>query len=110
MIHIFRHPLAALRLLYCSNEFIHVRKGVCSYGAHSDYFMLIALGVDSPGLTIHNNGQWLDIMFDHDKSETSSYKFVVNLGEVLERWINGKLKSTLCRVVLSNDESVNIRE
>lgn len=104
----FREPMAFLRLLHYSNEVSNIDDGIFACGAHSDYGMLTVLAVDSPGLQIFHNEQWLDVpMFPNDdKSPSSSCKFVVNLGDMLERWTNGKFKSTLHRVVISPDKSM----
>ena len=92
----------------------------CTAGAHSDYGMLTLLATDAvPGLQIHRGeaeagaggreapagtssgsgsaaaaapGRWVDVC---PKPGT----FIINLGDMLERWTNGRYRSTLHRVV-----------
>ena len=93
----FQEPLPVLRLLHYSNEKSDVGKGVYACGAHSDYGMVTILATDdNPGLQIYHDEQWMDV------PPPSLGTFVVNLGDMLERWTNGKFKSTLHRVIISS--------
>jgi len=90
----FADPLAILRPLHYSAELSSVSDGVLGAGAHTDYGMLTFLLTDEqPGLQIHLEGEWMDV-----PPQTGGV-FVVNIGDMLERWTNGAYKSTLHRVV-----------
>ena len=89
------HPLALLRLLHYSNEVSDPSKGIFSCGAHSDYGMITLLLVDSnPGLEIYYKDQWIPVPVPPKEG-----LFIVNLGDMLERWTNGLFRSTLHRVI-----------
>jgi isopenicillin N synthase-like dioxygenase len=109
----FQEPLAVLRLLHYSNEVSDIDKGVFACGAHSDYGMLTALAMDKPGLQIYHDETWMDVPMPKPMPSshantmsvtgTMTTTFVVNLGDMLERWTNGKFKSTLHRVLISSE-------
>jgi len=66
-------------------------------GAHSDYGALTILKVldDEPGLEILTaDGTWYAVPPEPDV-------FIVNFGDLMERWSNGKLRSTKHRVMTS---------
>jgi len=89
----FSHPMIALRPLHYSAEVSRLDNGVMAAGAHTDYGMITLLLLDDqPGLQICHKGEWLDV-------PPRSCCFVVNLGDMLERWTNGMYKSTLHRVL-----------
>ena len=105
----FSRPMEALRLLHYSEEQSQVKSGVLGCGAHSDYGMLTFLLTDDvPGLEIlkrsssssvevveeedGGNGQWLRVA-------PSPGNFIVNLGDMLERWTNDFYRSTIHRVI-----------
>jgi len=69
-------------------------KGVYACGEHTDYGMITLLSTDeNPGLQIKlKDGQWIDIPPRKDA-------FIVNLGDMLERWTNGIYRSTPHRVM-----------
>ncbi|MEM7099252.1 MAG: 2OG-Fe(II) oxygenase family protein [Pseudomonadota bacterium] len=83
-----------LRLLYYpaipSNKVADRQLGA---GAHTDYGMLTFLFQDSVGgLQVQGlDGQWIDVETDNDS-------VVINCGDLLERWTNGRYQSTLHRV------------
>jgi isopenicillin N synthase-like dioxygenase len=54
--------------------------------------MTILATDSSPGLQIYQNDSWQDVPAIPDT-------FIINLGDMLERWTNGRFKSTLHRVV-----------
>ncbi len=93
----FQEPMAFLRLLHYSKEKSDVDRGIFACGAHSDYGMITLLATDdTPGLQIFNNDMiWVDV----PPPPMDSTTFVVNLGDMMERWTNGKFRSTLHRVV-----------
>ena len=97
----FIEPMAVLRLLHYSSEPSNIDNGVYACGAHSDYGMITILANNKPGLQILNDGQWLNV------PPPEMGTFVVNLGDMLERWTNGKFRSTIHRVLISPDERPN---
>lgn len=94
----FRDPMVTLRLLHYAKETSQPKEGIFACGAHSDYGMCTLLLTDAnPGLQIFTkDGQWIDVP-PRPKS------FVVNLGDMLERWTNGLFRSTLHRVLTSGE-------
>ena len=94
----FKNPLALLRLLHYANEKSAPERGVYACGAHSDYGMLTILLTDdtTPGLQIYRGGEWIDAPPVHGA-------FVVNLGDMLERWTNNNYRSTKHRVLTSGE-------
>ena len=95
----FADPLATIRLLHYAKERSTPEEGVFACGAHSDYGMLTLLWTDSnAGLQIlTKDGVWIDV-------PPRPTAFVVNLGDMLERWTNGLFRSTLHRVLTSGDQ------
>ena len=67
-----------------------------SYSAapHTDFGVLTILLQDSLGglQARHQNGEWIDV-------PPIEGSFICNIGDLLERWTNGKLKSTVHRVL-----------
>eukprot|EP01064_Diplonema_japonicum_P038740 TRINITY_DN9491_c0_g1_i1.p1 TRINITY_DN9491_c0_g1~~TRINITY_DN9491_c0_g1_i1.p1 ORF type:complete len:313 (+),score=62.80 TRINITY_DN9491_c0_g1_i1:540-1478(+) len=90
----FDLPVATLRLLRYAEEKSDEREGVYGAGAHTDYGMITLLAVadGEPGLEIHHDGQWIPV--SHVPSS-----FIVNLGDLLQRWTNDAYHSTLHRVI-----------
>lgn len=103
----FNPPMAVLRLLHYSNKKSHPDDGIFACGAHSDYGMITLLATDDqPGLQILIENEYDDD--DNTKKKEQQWidvapppigTFVVNLGDMLERWTNGIFKSTIHRVV-----------
>lgn len=99
----FDPPMAILRLLHYSKQKSDPDDGIFACGAHSDYGMITILATDDqPGLQIlidnieddgKNTSEWIDV------NPPTLGTFVVNLGDMLERWTNGKFKSTIHRVL-----------
>jgi isopenicillin N synthase-like dioxygenase len=93
----FQEPMGFVRLLHYASETSQPDQGVFACGAHSDYGMITLLLTDSnPGLQINFKGEWID-------APPRPNAFVVNLGDMLERWSNGLFKSTKHRVLTSGD-------
>ena len=65
-----------------------------SAAPHTDFGVLTILLQDSlGGLQVrHQNGEWIDV-------PPIEGSFICNIGDLLERWTNGKLKSTIHRVL-----------
>jgi isopenicillin N synthase-like dioxygenase len=91
---LFDKPMAALRLLHYDAVPSDVASGVFGAGAHTDYGLLTLLSTDeNPGLQIwYKDQQWIDVPPRADA-------FIVNIGDMGERWTNGLFKSTRHRVV-----------
>jgi isopenicillin N synthase-like dioxygenase len=94
----FTAPMAALRLLHYAAEKSEPDEGIYACGAHSDYGMVTILLTDkNPGLQIlTKQGKWINAPPVKDC-------FIVNLGDMLERWTNGMFKSTKHRVLTAGD-------
>jgi isopenicillin N synthase-like dioxygenase len=89
----FQEPIASLRLLHYAERESNPDNGIFGCGAHSDYGMLTLLLTDeNEGLQIIHEGSWIDVPPRPDA-------FVVNLGDMCERWTNGLIKSTTHRVI-----------
>lgn len=86
--------LVTLRLLhYPSLDQAPDNAAQLGAGAHSDYgFMTLLFQHEVGGLQVRGrDGEWIDVPPDRDA-------VVLNAGDLLERWSNGRLRSTLHRV------------
>ena len=94
----FSQPMAALRLLHYDAVKSRPEEGVYAAGAHSDYGMLTLLLTDeNKGLQVlTKQGEWVDV-------PPRKGAFIVNLGDMLERWTNGMFRSTKHRVLTAGD-------
>jgi len=92
----FQDAMAVLRLLHYAKEESRPEDGVYACGAHSDYGMITLLLTDlNPGLQIYTKDEeWIDV-------PPRPKAYVVNLGDMLERWTNGLFRSTKHRVLTS---------
>jgi isopenicillin N synthase-like dioxygenase len=89
----FNRPMVTLRVVQYTEEKSVPAEGLLSCGAHSDYGMFTLLLTDSvPGLEVNVRGEWVPI-------DPEPYVFIVNLGDMLQRWTNDRFKSTVHRVV-----------
>ena len=110
----FDEPTVLLRLLHYDDSRSDVTQGRIAAGEHTDWGMVTLLATDEvPGLQIwvrgdqqpgdggapptlaeqgKGKGRWVDI-------PPMEGAFVVNLGDMLERWTNGRYRSTLHRVL-----------
>jgi isopenicillin N synthase-like dioxygenase len=63
-------------------------------GAHGDINLItLLMGASAPGLQVQNRaGEWIDAIAQEDE-------LVINVGDMLQRHTNNKLKSTIHRVV-----------
>lgn len=85
--------MAALRLLRYGAVKSDIQSGVFGAGAHTDYGLITLLSTDeNPGLQIFLQGEWIDVPPRADA-------FIVNIGDMGERWTNGVFQSTRHRVV-----------
>jgi len=99
----FTDPMALINLLHYPPIYSDPNHGIFGAGAHTDYGMLTILATDGvPGLQIFQNGEWVDV-------PSIPGAFIVNLGDMLQRWTNDVYKSTLHRVVnLTGSERYSI--
>ena len=83
-----------LRLLYYPNKGVdHLEPGQLGAGAHTDYGLMTLLFQDQVGglQVLDKHQQWIDVPPVADG-------IVINSGDLLELWTNGRYKSTLHRV------------
>ncbi len=87
---------SALRALNYPAQDVPPPAGSLRAGAHTDYGTLTILRQDAApgGLEVHDHrtGGWVPVPANPDA-------FVVNLGDLLQRWTNDRWRSTLHRVV-----------
>ena len=98
---------SALRILnYPELEYVQTdATNVIRAGAHTDYGAITILKSGGPGLQLQlskdkDTPTWIDV----PHLENS---FVINLGDMMQRWTNDKWKSTLHRVVAKNSDEEN---
>ena len=89
----FKDPLLTLSLIQYSLEQSNPEDGVQGCGSHTDYGCLtLLLTNEVPGLEIKRNDKWIAVPPIYPGG------FIVNIGDMLERWSNGRFKSTVHRV------------
>jgi isopenicillin N synthase-like dioxygenase len=89
------HHISRLRVRNYPAPLVPPKPGQLRAGAHADYGSLTILRTeDKPGgLQVFNAaGDWVDVPIAPDS-------FIVNIGELMARWTNGRWKATLHRVV-----------
>nr|AAY78762.1 oxidoreductase [Arabidopsis thaliana] len=100
------NPIAVMRLLRYEGMSDPL-KGIFGCGAHSDYGMLTLLATDSvTGLQICKDKDVKPRKWEYVPSIKGAY--IVNLGDLLERWSNGIFKSTLHRVLGNGQDRYSI--
>lgn len=79
-----RHQ-SALRLLNYPNldDGLEPAPGQLRAGAHTDYGALTILKSGGPGLQVLLKDEWINVPFLEDA-------FVINVGDLMQRWTNGK--------------------
>jgi isopenicillin N synthase-like dioxygenase len=87
-------PMTTLGPLHYPPQTGHITEAQLGAGAHTDFGCLTMLAQDdNGGLQVRNKqGQWID-------APPIPGSFVVNIGDMMERWTNGVFTSTLHRVV-----------
>ncbi|XP_076884603.1 kihadalactone A synthase LFS-like [Bidens hawaiensis] len=104
---ILGNPIAILRLLHYGGQVSNPAKGIYGAGAHSDYGLIILLASDSvSGLQICKDKGANPQVWEY--VEPVKGAFVVNLGDMLERWSNGVFRSTLHRVMGNGEDRYSI--
>ena len=87
-------PMAQLRLIHypVSDHTVHDAKTL-GVGAHTDYECFTILWQDAPGLQVQNTaGDWIEAL-------PIPGTFVVNIGDMMQRWTNDLFVSTPHRVL-----------
>ncbi|PKU74923.1 Flavonol synthase/flavanone 3-hydroxylase [Dendrobium catenatum] len=97
-------PIATLRLLhYERDKASNPVKGIYGCGAHSDYGLITLLATDDVvGLQICKDKDARPQIWEYVAPLKGG--FIVNLGDMLERWSNGVFRSTLHRVIVDGQE------
>ena len=91
----FADPSMTLRFVNYPDQHDDPAPGQLRYGGHHDYGGLTILRQDSApgGLQVADaEGHWHDAMTPPDS-------FVINVGDLMARWTNGRWRSTLHRVI-----------
>eukprot|EP00794_Sanderia_malayensis_P003174 gene3174-3644_t len=92
----FQDPYERMRLaFYPGQDKVKPQGNQLRYGAHTDYgFFAIVRQDDAPGglEVLNENGKWIPVRFLPDS-------FVINCGDLLQRWTNDCWKSIIHRVV-----------
>jgi isopenicillin N synthase-like dioxygenase len=100
--HFMRKPTSQLRLLHYLPNSAPGNEQSMNMGAHTDYECFTILHQTRPGLQVLTvDDEWLNA----DPVEGS---FVINIGDMLEAWTNGRYRSTLHRVVNHGEERYSV--
>ena len=78
-----------------------VEEGAVRAAAHGDINLItLLMGGSAKGLqAMNSNGEWVDVSPDENE-------IVINIGDMLQRHTNGRLKSTIHRVINLDKESM----
>ncbi|KAJ4951028.1 hypothetical protein NE237_027860 [Protea cynaroides] len=100
-------PIAILRLLHYEGRVSNPSEGIYGAGAHSDYGLITLLATDEVvGLQICKDRYANPQIWEYVPPQKGA--FIVNLGDMLERWSNGIFRSTLHRVLGNGQERYSI--
>ncbi|XP_062090894.1 2-oxoglutarate-Fe(II) type oxidoreductase hxnY-like isoform X2 [Humulus lupulus] len=101
-------PIATLRLLHYGGQVTSdPSKGIFGAGAHSDFGLITLLATDDVlGLQICKDKDAKPQVWEYVAPVKGA--FIVNLGDMLERWSNCIFKSTLHRVLGNGQERYSI--
>lgn len=97
---LFEKPMMTMRILRYPPQIDVVDDEQLGCGAHTDYecFTILSQSNDKKALQILNTqDEWVDVV-------PLDNCFVVNIGDMLQRWTNDRFKSTVHRVINRNDE------
>ncbi|KAG5473686.1 hypothetical protein LSCM1_04313 [Leishmania martiniquensis] len=97
----FHEPLSVFRMIHYPA--LPEEKGRVVCGAHTDYGIVTLLYQDmAGGLQVKNlQGEWLD-------APPIEGSYVVNIGDMMAMWSNGRYKSTLHRVLSPGVERISM--
>ncbi|CAF0835749.1 unnamed protein product [Adineta ricciae] len=89
-----RKPMVTMRLLHYPSQPIVYDEDQLGCGAHTDYecFTLLSQSNQSGLQVLNNQGQWVN-------ATPIPNTFVVNIGDLMQRWTNDQFKSTTHRVI-----------
>ncbi|GMJ07392.1 hypothetical protein like AT1G35190 [Hibiscus trionum] len=100
-------PIAILRLLHYADKVSDPSKGIYGAGAHSDFGFITLLATDDVmGLQICRDKDAKPQIWEYVTPIKGA--FIVNLGDMLERWSNCIFKSTLHRVLGNGQDRYSI--
>uniref|UniRef100_A0A1J3I2Y9 1-aminocyclopropane-1-carboxylate oxidase n=1 Tax=Noccaea caerulescens TaxID=107243 RepID=A0A1J3I2Y9_NOCCA len=103
----FNDQAAVVRLLRYSGELNSYEEETCGASPHSDFGMITLLATDGvPGLQVCRDKDkepnvWEDV-------PGIKGAFVVNIGDLMERWTNGLFRSTMHRVLSVGKERYSV--
>ncbi|KAL5721000.1 hypothetical protein ACHQM5_013612 [Ranunculus cassubicifolius] len=100
-------PIATLRLLHYEGTVSDTEKGIYGAGAHSDFGFITLLATDDVwGLQICKDKDANPQVWEYVPPQKGA--FIINLGDLLERWSNGIFRSTVHRVLGCTQERYSI--
>ncbi|KAK4774696.1 hypothetical protein SAY86_009631 [Trapa natans] len=100
-------PITTVRLLHYGGDVSNPSEGMFGAGAHSDYGLITLLATDDVlGLQICKDKNTKPQVWEYVPPIKGA--FIVNLGDMLERWSNCIFKSTLHRVLGNGQERYSI--
>jgi isopenicillin N synthase-like dioxygenase len=87
-------PMVTMRLLHYPPQPIILDPDQLGCGAHTDYecFTLLSQSNQSGLQVLNNQGEWIN-------ASPIENTFVVNIGDLMQRWTNDLFKSTIHRVI-----------
>ena len=86
-------PMGQLRLIYYPPQEAPIHADEIGIGAHTDYECFTILKTGGPGLQVRNtDGEWIEAPPIPDT-------FVINIGDMMQRWTNDLFQSTPHRVI-----------
>ncbi|XP_010540817.1 PREDICTED: 1-aminocyclopropane-1-carboxylate oxidase-like isoform X2 [Tarenaya hassleriana] len=101
-------PAAVVRLLHYPGELNLANEETYGASAHSDYGMITLLATDGvPGLQVCRDKSKRPRVWEDVPGINGA--FVVNIGDMMERWTNGLFRSTLHRVMPVGKERYSVR-
>ena len=99
----FTKPMTLLRGNYYPSRPVDAGLNDFGIAAHTDYGCVTLLATDGvAGLEVQQrDGSWLAV-------QAEPGTFIINFGEMLESWTNGRIKATLHRVIGTSQERVSV--